>query len=93
MEEGEGRGDEKKRVRDYFYMFGHFVSFRHDREHGIKYRKDESVGGWFSQIGEMHQVHHLWGMCVCPAKCFRNNIVHTTCTYVQSYVYVHTNAL
>ena len=31
------------------------------RENGIKYRQDESVGGWFSQIGEMHQVHHLWG--------------------------------
>lgn len=31
------------------------------REDGIQYRKDESIGGWFSQIGEMHQVHHLWG--------------------------------
>ena len=31
------------------------------RENGIKYRRDETVGGWFSQIGEMHQVHHLWG--------------------------------
>ena len=29
---------------------------------GIKYRKkEEAVGGWFSQIGEMHVVHHLWG--------------------------------
>ena len=21
------------------------------------------MGGWFSQIGDMHQVHHLWGEC------------------------------
>ena len=31
------------------------------REQGIKYRKEESIGGWFSQIGELHQVFHLWG--------------------------------
>ena len=31
------------------------------REKGIKYRKDEAIGGWFSQIGIMHQVHHMWG--------------------------------
>lgn len=35
-----------------------------DRMKGIKYRQDEAVGGFFSQIGEMHQVHHLWGMLV-----------------------------
>lgn len=33
----------------------------HCRMKGINYRRDEAVGGWFSQIGEMHQVHHLWG--------------------------------
>ena len=32
------------------------------REQGIKYRgKEEAVGGFFSQIGQMHVVHHLWG--------------------------------
>ena len=37
------------------------MTFPSFRKSGIQYRKDESVGGWFSQIGEMHQVHHLWG--------------------------------
>ena len=32
------------------------------RRNGIKYRQpEEAVGGWFTQIGEMHIVHHLWG--------------------------------
>lgn len=36
------------------------------RMQGIKYRgKEEAVGGWFSQIGQMHVAHHLWG-----TKCF-----------------------
>lgn len=26
------------------------------------------MGGWFSQIGEMHQVHHLWGMLGSKSK-------------------------
>jgi hypothetical protein len=38
--------------------------YRTCRENGIKYRRDEAVGGWFSQIGEMHQVHHLWGKAI-----------------------------
>ena len=35
------------------------------RRRGIQYRgRDEAVCGWFSQIGIMHAVHHLWGeMC------------------------------
>lgn len=42
------------------------------RENGIKYRKDEAIGGWFSQIGIMHQVHHMWGGCLitCRNSCF-----------------------
>ncbi len=34
-----------------------------DRKQGIQFRKkEEAVGGWFSQIGQLHVVHHLWGM-------------------------------
>ena len=54
------------------------------RENGIKYRKDESVGGWFSQIGEMHQVHHLWGM----SKCIYNaNLILCMTLYIHMYMY------
>ena len=28
---------------------------------GIRHRsEDEAVGGWFSQLGKIHQVHHMW---------------------------------
>ena len=64
---------------DYYY-FPKNVS----RENGIKYRKDESVGGWFSQIGEMHQVHHLWGM----SKCIYNaNLILCMTLYIHMYMY------
>ena len=52
------------------------------RENGIKYRHDEAVGGWFSQIGEMHQVHHLWGK---PIATYYNILSSSTillCTYI-----------
>ena len=49
------------------------------REQGIKYRRDEAVGGWFSTIGNMHQVYHLWGelsshtcTCLCTTMYFRH---------------------
>lgn len=42
------------------------------REKGIKYRKDEAIGGWFSQIGIMHQVHHMWGECLTTEFLFSN---------------------
>ena len=32
------------------------------RAKGIQYRREEAVGGWFSQIGHMHSVYHLWGL-------------------------------
>ena len=31
------------------------------RAKGIQYRREEAVGGWFSQMGHMHLVYHLWG--------------------------------
>lgn len=44
------------------------------RARAIKYRQEnqEAVGGFFSQIGELYVVHHLWGRLetlkgpVCP---------------------------
>ena len=54
------------------------------RENGIKYRRDEAVGGWFSQIGEMHQVHHLWGK---PIATSYNNLSSSTIVIVHMYNY------
>lgn len=35
----------------------------YNRARAIKYRQenDEAVGGFFSQIGDLYVVHHLWG--------------------------------
>lgn len=35
------------------------------RARAIKYRQEnsEAVGGFFSQIGDLYVVHHLWGEC------------------------------
>ena len=27
---------------------------------GVTYRKDDAVAGFFSQIGQLYQVHHVW---------------------------------
>ena len=34
----------------------------HDRRKGIEARRKfvEPVGAWFSQVGRLHQVHHMW---------------------------------
>lgn len=36
------------------------------RARAIRFRQDsnEAVGGFFSQIGQLYMVHHLWGKCV-----------------------------
>ena len=31
------------------------------RGHAIKIRQEDAVGGFFSQIGDLYQVHHIWG--------------------------------
>ena len=35
----------------------------YNRARAIKYRQEnnEAVGGFFSQIGDLYVVHHLWG--------------------------------
>lgn len=35
----------------------------YNRARAIKYRQEnnEAVGGFFSQIGDLYAVHHLWG--------------------------------
>ena len=40
------------------------------------------MGGWFSQIGEMHQVHHLWGK---PIATSYNSLSSSTIVIVHMY--------
>lgn len=47
-------------MRSYTLRPGTLIEWGQAWQKGINYRRDEAVGGWFSQIGEMHQVHHLW---------------------------------
>lgn len=47
-------------LRSYTLRPGTLIEWGQQWEKGIKYRKDEAIGGWFSQIGIMHQVHHMW---------------------------------
>lgn len=39
------------------------------RARAIRFRQDnnEAVGGFFSQIGQLYMVHHLWGKSVFSA--------------------------
>lgn len=41
--------------------------FLFPRAKGIKYRDNnsETVAGYFSQIGELNTVQHLWGKFIC----------------------------
>ena len=41
------------------------------RARGIKSRREENeaIGGFFSHIGELYNVHHLWGKLVSPSGC------------------------
>ncbi|XP_003388978.1 PREDICTED: protein NipSnap homolog 1-like [Amphimedon queenslandica] len=49
-------------MRTYTLKAGTTIEWGHEWRQGLKFRdKREAVGGWFSQIGEMHVVHHLWG--------------------------------
>ena len=34
------------------------------RGSAIKIRQEDAIGGFFSQIGELYQVHHIWGKCL-----------------------------
>lgn len=33
------------------------------RARGVTYRKESAVAGFFSQIGQLYVVHHIWGRC------------------------------
>jgi hypothetical protein len=48
-------------MRSYMLKPGSLIEWGEWWSDGIRYRiEDEAVGGWFSQVGVIHQVHHLW---------------------------------
>uniref|UniRef100_A0A8C4QVY3 Nipsnap homolog 1 (C. elegans) n=1 Tax=Eptatretus burgeri TaxID=7764 RepID=A0A8C4QVY3_EPTBU len=51
-------------LRSYHLKPGTLIEWGNNWARAIRYRQDddEPVGGFFSQIGELNVVHHLWGM-------------------------------
>eukprot|EP00118_Oscarella_pearsei_P001549 m.7733 g.7733 ORF g.7733 m.7733 type:complete len:270 (+) comp19489_c0_seq1:24-833(+) len=49
-------------IRSYSLKPGTLLSWGNEWSRGINFRNesDEAVGGWFSQIGKLYQVHHMW---------------------------------
>ncbi|XP_065831486.1 protein NipSnap homolog 2-like [Oscarella lobularis] len=49
-------------LRSYSLKPGTLLSWGNEWQRGIKFRSEEkeAVGGWFSQIGKLYQVHHMW---------------------------------
>jgi hypothetical protein len=49
-------------LRSYTLKPGALLEWEHTWRQGIEARKKllSPVGAWFSQIGELHQVHHMW---------------------------------
>ncbi|NXB72164.1 NIPS1 protein, partial [Donacobius atricapilla] len=54
-------------LRSYKLKPGTMIEWGNNWARAIKYRQEnqEAVGGFFSQIGELYVVHHLWGKG-CP---------------------------
>ncbi|NXR35505.1 NIPS1 protein, partial [Zosterops hypoxanthus] len=50
-------------LRSYKLKPGTMIEWGNNWARAIKYRQEnqEAVGGFFSQIGELYVVHHLWG--------------------------------
>lgn len=47
-------------LRTYQLKPGCMIEWGQEWAKGIQYRREEAVGGWFSQVGNMHHVYHLW---------------------------------
>ncbi|KAF1549921.1 UNVERIFIED_CONTAM: hypothetical protein FQV16_0008184, partial [Eudyptes robustus] len=57
------RGPNIYELRTYKLKPGTMIEWGNNWARAIKYRQEnqEAVGGFFSQIGELYVVHHLWG--------------------------------
>ena len=47
---------------EYAFLLGFYPYLRNSRRRGIEARRKSiaPVGAWFSQVGRLHQVHHMW---------------------------------
>lgn len=60
---GEPRLRQKPHVyelRTYALKPGSLIEWGNRWSHAIKIRRKDAVGGFFSQVGELYMVHHLW---------------------------------
>lgn len=48
-------------MRSYVLKPGTMIEWGNNWARGITYRKDSAVAGFFSQIGQLYMVHHIWG--------------------------------
>lgn len=55
------------------------------RARAIEFRQQnqEAVGGFFSQIGRLYMVHHLWGERTLHHDCFYSSIIYDSVFYTH----------
>lgn len=47
-------------MRSYILKPGTMIEWGNNWARGIQYRKEHAVAGFFSQIGQLYVVHHVW---------------------------------
>ncbi|KFM79908.1 Protein NipSnap, partial [Stegodyphus mimosarum] len=47
-------------IRSYVLKPGTMIEWGNNWARGINYRKSSAVAGFFSQIGQLYMVHHIW---------------------------------
>ncbi|CAL1278350.1 unnamed protein product [Larinioides sclopetarius] len=57
----EPRGDNNMyEMRSYVLKPGTMIEWGNNWARGVTYRKESAVAGFFSQIGQLYMVHHIW---------------------------------
>ncbi|CAG2115550.1 unnamed protein product, partial [Medioppia subpectinata] len=52
--------DSMYEMRSYVLKPGTMIEWGNNWARGVTYRKDDAVAGFFSQIGQLYVVHHIW---------------------------------
>ncbi|CAL1283720.1 unnamed protein product [Larinioides sclopetarius] len=52
-------------MRSYVLKPGTMIEWGNNWARGINYRKSTAVAGFFSQIGQLYMVHHIWMQSIC----------------------------
>ncbi|GIY85990.1 protein NipSnap [Caerostris extrusa] len=53
-------------MRSYVLKPGTMIEWGNNWARGINYRKSSAVAGFFSQIGQLYMVHHIWNVLEVP---------------------------